>query len=313
MGVLSSQFANYFTWYNDKTPLKIIVGVLALLTLPKSIQALLTHPGGVASRQSTHGEIRRVPYVQSYFCWRLWVISKKWYVVVPITVLLFFAFLSIVVATYYITVEQNNPIKEWFAAHLGSVFAGDIPHNGVLPTHIPEGCAPSNCLSAQFGFPPQRIQLTNERPDRRSLTLWYIRSPHLGDREAKISMTDVHLIVSTAYNVPLPKLYAVSMMWTLNARRAITAYPSSEHGMTGTSNEISGRRSRAHAIPQFDVVMSSGSRETSRLRTTCLGGTWNPGALAFAPGEMSLNATYRTPSRLQRIQATHASGGHSTL
>jgi hypothetical protein len=73
---------------------------------------------------------------------------------------------------------------------------------------------------------------------------------------SQISMTDVHLIVSTAYNVPLPKLYAVSMMWTLNARRAITAYPSSEHGMTGTSNEISGRRSRAHAIPCVSKYIS---------------------------------------------------------
>jgi hypothetical protein len=44
--------------------------------------------------------------------------------------------------------------------------------------------------------------------------------------------------------MPLPKLYAVSMMWTLNARRVITAYHSNEHGMTGTSNEISGGRSR---------------------------------------------------------------------
>jgi hypothetical protein len=61
---------------------------------------------------------------------------------------------------------------------------------------------------------------------------------------SQISVTDVHSIVSTAFNMPLPKLYAVSMMWTLNARRAITAYHSNEHGMTDTTNEISGGRWR---------------------------------------------------------------------
>jgi hypothetical protein len=53
-------------------------------------------------------------------------------------------------------------------------------------------------------------------------------------------------IVSTAFNMALPKLYAVSMMWTLNARRTIRASHSSRNGMTNTtSNEISGGRSRA--------------------------------------------------------------------
>jgi hypothetical protein len=78
---------------------------------------------------------------------------------------------------------------------------------------------------------------------------------------SQISVTDVDSIVSTAFNMPLPKLYAVSMMWTLNARRAITAYPSSEHGMTGTSNEISGARSRAqrHNNVRFQNLSSPSS------------------------------------------------------
>jgi hypothetical protein len=53
-------------------------------------------------------------------------------------------------------------------------------------------------------------------------------------------------IISTAFNLALPKLYAVSMMWTLNARRTIRASHGSRNGMTTTnSNELSGGRSRA--------------------------------------------------------------------
>jgi hypothetical protein len=51
--------------------------------------------------------------------------------------------------------------------------------------------------------------------------------------------TETQSIVSTAFNMPLPKLYAVSMMWTLNARRTISANHSNQQGMTQTNNDFS--------------------------------------------------------------------------
>ncbi|KAJ7887056.1 hypothetical protein B0H14DRAFT_3430902 [Mycena olivaceomarginata] len=219
---LGPWFVNYFTWYNDKKPLKIIVGVLVLLTLLKSIQALCCD---------------HMDHVHRPLWWRLWVISKKWYVVAPIAVLFLFAFLSIVVATYYITVEQNDPIKEWFAAHLGSVFAGDIILS--LTTAYFLLTSRKDVLPQTAGLINGLIRLTFQTAAPAALCAMFNLI------FSQISVTDVDSIVSTAFNMPLPKLYAVSMMWTLNARRAITAYPSSEHEMTGTSNEISGARSRA--------------------------------------------------------------------
>jgi hypothetical protein len=70
-------------------------------------------------------------YVQSYFCYRLWVISKRWYIVALVYTLFCFAFLSMVVAvrispklifespsyasmqTYFITVENSPQISDW--------------------------------------------------------------------------------------------------------------------------------------------------------------------------------------------------------
>jgi hypothetical protein len=51
-------------------------------------------------------------------------------------------------------------------------------------------------------------------------------------------------IISTAFNMTLPKLYAISMMYTLNARRSIRLAHTSGHGLNTNSNEISGARSR---------------------------------------------------------------------
>ncbi|KAJ7887047.1 hypothetical protein B0H14DRAFT_3082110 [Mycena olivaceomarginata] len=225
-GVLSSQFVNYFTWYNNEKPLKIIVGVLAILTLLKSIQAFvrswimfIVHfgdlNGAILLNYVTWVALIGL-YVQSCFCWRLWVIPKKWYVVAPIAVLFLFAFLSIVVATYYITVEQNDLIKEWSGDTILSLTTAYFLLTSRKDVH-PQTAGLINGL----------IRLTFQTAAPAALCAMFNLI------FSQISVTDVHSI-----------LYAVSMMWTLNARRAITAYHSNEHGMTGTSNEISGGRSR---------------------------------------------------------------------
>jgi hypothetical protein len=49
--------------------------------------------------------------------------------------------------------------------------------------------------------------------------------------------------ISTAFNMMLPKLYAISMMWTLNARRGIRM-ADSKRRLKNSSNGSSGSRSR---------------------------------------------------------------------
>jgi hypothetical protein len=47
--------------------------------------------------------------------------------------------------------------------------------------------------------------------------------------------------VEIAFNQPLPKLYAISMMWTLNARRAIRARSELSGGGSGSDGASGGR------------------------------------------------------------------------
>ncbi|KAJ7339714.1 hypothetical protein DFH08DRAFT_875425, partial [Mycena albidolilacea] len=122
------------------------------------------------------------------------------------------------------------------AAHPGSVFAGDIILS--LTTAYFRLTSRKDVHPQTAGLINGLIRLTFQTATPAALCAMFNLI------FSQISVTDVHSIVPTAFNMPLPKLYAVSMMWTLNARRAITAYHSSEHGMTSTSNEISGGRSR---------------------------------------------------------------------
>lgn len=54
-------------------------------------------------------------------------------------------------------------------------------------------------------------------------------------------------LVSSAFNQILPKLYAISMMWTLNSRRTIRVAHSSGPFSGSGSEQLSGTRARAYS------------------------------------------------------------------
>ncbi|KAJ6571184.1 hypothetical protein B0H19DRAFT_658011 [Mycena capillaripes] len=267
-GVLSSQFVNYYTWYSDdKSSLRIIVGILILLTMLKSIQAfaviwIMFIPyfgdvqGAILLNYTTWwqaGNPLMVAflglYVQSYFCFRLWVISKKWFVVAPIAILFLFAFLSMAVATYYITTEENDAIRMWFASHLSSVFAGDIILSLTTAYFLLK--TKKDVLPQTAGLINALIRLTFQTAAPAALCAMFNLI------FSQIAVISGSSLVSTAFNMPLPKLYAVSMMWTLNARRTISANHSSQNGMTHTSNELSGGCSRAQRRANGDMELGA--------------------------------------------------------
>lgn len=85
-------------------------------------------------------------------------------------------------------------------------------------------------------------------------------------------------IVSTAFNQMLPKLYAVSMMWTLNARRQIRAVHSSSGGAQTTSNERTTNRARRGVSDIEDTGLTFLTLCTARRGTRHI--RWNAGSHA---------------------------------
>ncbi|KAJ6557929.1 hypothetical protein B0H19DRAFT_1261506 [Mycena capillaripes] len=268
----SPQFVSYFSWYSDdKRGLKIVVAVLVLLTVLKSIQAFAVIwimfikffgdiQGAIlldftawwqsgtplmASISISFGVGLIGSYVQSYFCFRLWVISKKWYVVAPIVAVFLFALLSIVVGTYFISTAEGPKIGQWFAAHLSATFGGDIVLSMTTAYFLLK--SKKNVLPQTVGLISALVRLTFQTAAPAALCAMFNLI------FSQIYTTDV-AIISTAFNMALPKLYAISMMWTLNARRTIRAMHGSRNGITTTSNELSGGRSRARR-PNGDMEL----------------------------------------------------------
>ncbi|KAJ6610471.1 hypothetical protein B0H10DRAFT_2166054 [Mycena sp. CBHHK59/15] len=272
-GVLSCQIFNYYSWYKeDKKPIQLYVGGLALLSVLKSAQAFAIIwiqsiifigdiDGAINLNYTTwwqSGNPMIVAafnlYVQSYFCYRLYVISKKLPVVVPIVVVFLFAFFSMIVAlplfaelsalkTYYITVgvSASSKIANWFAAHLSSVFAADVLMTFTTAFFLIK--SKKNVLPQTVGLISALVRLTFQTAAPAAICAMF-------NLIFSQIYTGSQSLVSTAFNMALPKLYAVSMMWTLNARRTIRA-SHSNRGATSSSNEHSGqrgntRRTRAH-------------------------------------------------------------------
>ncbi|KAK6969471.1 hypothetical protein R3P38DRAFT_3144706 [Favolaschia claudopus] len=249
MGVLATQFVNYFLWYpDDKISLRVAVVGLAVLNLLKSMLSfsdvwilLIENFGNleanlassVTAWWNTANPLMIALlnfYVQCYFCSRLWAISKRWYVVAPIFILFVFAIVSVVLVTYFIATANFPRVTNWFAAHMASVFAGDVILT--ITTAIFLLKTKKNVLPQTVGLINALVRLTFQTAFPAALfAMFNLIFSQLGNGVGRIVFLGY---VEIAFNQPLPKLYAISMMWTLNGRRTI--YMKSG-GLSGSSND----------------------------------------------------------------------------
>lgn len=258
-GVLFCQFAHYFELYSDdKWNIKLAVIGLMLVTTLKSIQAfslawiqnilyfedlkgaiLLSYTAWWQSGNPLMVECIGI-YVQTFFLHRLYRISgNKWWVVAPIALLIAFAFCSICLGTYYITLgaAYSPEISLWFATHLSSVCAADLLVTLSIAFFLIR--SKRDVLPQTYTVIDSLVKLTlsTAAPASICAMLNLIFSQLYSGQ---------NVLISTAFNQALPKLYGMSMMWTLNARRNIRAARQPVH-MSGNSL----RR------PQNDVELDS--------------------------------------------------------
>ncbi|KAJ7229374.1 hypothetical protein C8J57DRAFT_1534517 [Mycena rebaudengoi] len=254
-GVLFCQFVNYYTRYRDeKRSLQCIVAVHLIATVLRSIQSFgliwsnfIQHFGDVKGaillnytawyQSGTPLTVAMIYfYVQCYFCFRLYIISRNIWIVGPIALLFLFTFVAMVVATDFISRSAlTEEIRMWFAIHLSSVFAGDL--SLTLTTAYFLIRTKKAVLPQTAGLINALVRLTFQAaaPGALCEMLNLLFSQYKPGGPGKIS---------TAFNMPLPKLYAISTMWTLNARRGIRMADRNARNLKTISNGSSGSHSR---------------------------------------------------------------------
>ncbi|KAJ7324044.1 hypothetical protein DFH08DRAFT_969042 [Mycena albidolilacea] len=247
-GALLTQFIQYYALYpRDKIYLKTAVAGLCLLTILKSAQSfaiIWNHAiiffgnlqGAIQLNFTTWWETGNPlmvavigSYVQAYFCYRLYAISGSIYVVAPLAAIFLFALVAMAVATYFITVQDIAKIPVWFNAHLSSVFAGDLLLTSTTTYFLLRSRRRALPQSEALIGSLLRLTFRTAAPAALCAMLNLIVS---------VRFTGDKALFSLVFNMPLPKLYAISMMFTLNARHRIRL-----SGRSGQYGSSSGGRS----------------------------------------------------------------------
>ncbi|KAJ7285101.1 hypothetical protein C8J57DRAFT_709572 [Mycena rebaudengoi] len=269
-GVLFCQFVSYFRSYrDDKGGLQLAVAVLAVLTTLKScdVFAVIWHnfvvlfgdlPSAVLLNFSTAAWWQTGStlmgatidiLVQAYFCFRLYVISKKWYVVAPAAALCVFSYIAAIISMYYIATAPGGLTSGlWIEIHFGTACAADILISVSTAFFLIRSKKAIHQQTA--GLIDSLIRLTFQTGAPASLCA-LLNVILLGLAQPTLSII---------FNVPLPKLYAISMMWTLNARRAMRAQRSGTRSGTYTgssSNDLSARSRPQRRGPNGDIELGA--------------------------------------------------------
>ncbi|KAK0501793.1 hypothetical protein EDD18DRAFT_1144412 [Armillaria luteobubalina] len=232
-GVLSVQMLNYFLWYgkNDRATIQTLVGVLALITTLKSIQSFAIVWVGLiknfadieSARQHLFGAWYEAGnplmvalisfYVQCYFCYRLWAVSERWWVVLPIVMVCIFAIIAAILTVQRIVHFQPD-LPYWMSAHFATVFVADVLLAATTTFFL---------VKTRRNVMPQTVGMIN------ALVRLTFQTAMPAVVCALLTLICVYLPpdkprVANTFNQALPKLYAISMMWTLNARKDIRIF-----------------------------------------------------------------------------------------
>ncbi|KAJ7637805.1 hypothetical protein B0H17DRAFT_1216962 [Mycena rosella] len=279
-GVLFAQFTHYITLYKkDILLLRAFVGGLLVLTTLKTVQCLaMLWAQNVVYFVDVFGALNMFYafwpteinvmfvafiafYVQLFFCQRLWAISKNIYIVGLIVALFVFALVAAFVATAFIFADNSLKVRPWLAINLSTVFAGDVilcastiyfllnRSNGAMPQTA--GMLKSIMkLTFQSAAPAALCALIN------------LVASQAGN---KIATANAFSMVAIIANTLLPKLYAISAMWTLNSRRDLRLARSNGQNTSSTEG-TSGRRARTNNV-ELGILSGAGNRVPIQVRT----------------------------------------------
>ncbi|KAJ7362296.1 hypothetical protein DFH08DRAFT_1024317 [Mycena albidolilacea] len=256
-GILISQVNNYFSWYTeDPIRLKISVGVLFILTILKSIQSFaitwinsilfMRDPAGTIALNREWYQIINIPfgaviaaYVQSYYCYRLWKLSGRWFYVAPLVTVMLLGLISAIITG--IVIARSGKSSNWFAIHVSCTFATDILITASSTFFLLR--ARQKALSHTRKLISGLIKICCQTAlPATTATLIELICSRIGGKSLKPQATNSIILVLLD---AVPIIYANCMLYILNTRRSLRSAGSSAGlGNSNTNQPPSGSRTR---------------------------------------------------------------------
>ncbi|PVF94914.1 hypothetical protein CPB86DRAFT_788590 [Serendipita vermifera] len=267
-GILTVQTANYFTHLSGEPYRKrtwLVIG-LTILCILKSIQNILDVWGLTVEAFCDPDMASQLPWskwqyysaplltaiiaiiVQSFFVLRYWRLTKAWYICIPIIVGMILSIIGAVVIFALLASSPFSPdnethsaatmlavtklLRRWTLIHLISSILVDVAITTATAWHL-------------YKQKPFVARLTSEMIDRLIRMVWQSALPPtlcviLTAIVIPPNPTFPEYILMAPYGM-LPKLYAISLMYTLNLGQEIKSSPNNTNGVSlhpRTSPEI---------------------------------------------------------------------------
>ncbi|KAJ7279334.1 hypothetical protein C8J57DRAFT_132651 [Mycena rebaudengoi] len=249
-GILFAQFTNYWSRYYKSDPLsqRLFVLGLCIATTFKSAHAIalvwvqnvdnfmdLNRAAGMfltnwlKQSNSLIGQIIAF-YVQVFFCRRLWIISKNIYVVAFVVLVFVFGLIAAIVHAGDFLKPTGKEI--WSSIHYATVVTGDMILSGSTIYFLLRRSqqAPLETvgilnrlirISFQSAVPVTLCALANFIPQALYL------------HHTSIDATVLCILLTS---MMLPKVYAISALWTLNSRKESSRFGTEVNSDIGTSS-----------------------------------------------------------------------------
>ncbi|KAF7329585.1 hypothetical protein MKEN_00221400 [Mycena kentingensis (nom. inval.)] len=228
-GVIYTQVASYYaaSYRTDVLAFRLFVAGLAGLTTLKSVQNMyfvwkehvemqdpnVLYPSAIYALNPALVAFIAF-YVQTFLCHRLLMVSKNIWLVAGTVVVFVFAFVAALVSTVPGYANGGSISLKWLAVHLATVFVGDTVLCGLMVYFLLKHSEEAS--PATVGLLNAVITLTilSAAPAALCALLNFIFN--------QLAMTSISWgFFNFVANQLLPKLYAFSAMWTLNARRGM--------------------------------------------------------------------------------------------
>ncbi|KAF7328098.1 hypothetical protein MSAN_02489600 [Mycena sanguinolenta] len=282
-GILITQVGNYYAWYTDDSlRIKITVAGLFFLTVLKTIQSFaitwinsilyMQDPAGTVALEKDWYQVINIPlgaliaaYVQTYYCYRLWKLSGRWFYVAPLFTVIILGLASAIITASVIA--RSGKSSNWFAAHVSCTFATDLLITGASTFFLLK--AREKALSHTRKLISGLIKICCQTAlPATAATLLELICSRIGGKSLKLQATNSIVLVLLD---TIPIIYANCMLYILNTRRSLRSAETSAGLGNSNTNHPSGSRSRAagqwHSAGPVELSSLGGVQVHTQIET----------------------------------------------
>ncbi|KAJ6503888.1 hypothetical protein C8R45DRAFT_1091655 [Mycena sanguinolenta] len=285
-GVLITQarsfVANYYSIYEDDgLRLKLTVAGLLVLTVLKTIQSFaitwlnsiiyMQDPAGTLALEKEWYQIINIPlgaliaaYVQTYYCYRLWKLSGRWFYVAPLFTVLVLGLVSAIITASVIA--ESGHSSNWFAIHVSCTFATDVLITAASTYFLLK--AREKALSHTRKLIGGLIKICCQTAlPATAATLLMLICSRIGGKSLKPQATNSIILVLLD---TVPFIYANCMLYILNTRRSLRSAETSAGIGNSNTNHPSGSRNRGgqwHSSAPVELASLGGVQVHTQIET----------------------------------------------